>query len=268
MSTDDLYKNPETGILYNYGANETYPSCTISTCPIEYSVYGYRPSLAFSSTVIALYGLCMAIQLFLGIRYRKWGFMAAMLMGCTAEIIGYAGRILYYQNPWGEDGFIIQIVLITLSPVFFAAAIYVLLSQIANYIEPKSSRFAPKYFYWIFIPADIVSLILQAVGGAMSSTSNGSSTAGVDIALAGLIFQVICLVFFAICCMDYAIRSRKVWRNNPVPRRFIIFCVFLTLATVCILIRCSYRVYELSEGYSRDSEALRDQPLFNGLEGV
>ena len=28
------------------------------------------------------------------------------------------------------------------------------------------------------------------------------------------------------------------------------------------------RVYELSEGYTRESEALRDQPLFIGLEGV
>lgn len=30
----------------------------------------------------------------------------------------------------------------------------------------------------------------------------------------------------------------------------------------------SQRVFELSEGYSQDSEALRDQPLFIGLEGV
>ena len=30
----------------------------------------------------------------------------------------------------------------------------------------------------------------------------------------------------------------------------------------------SQRVFELSEGYSRTSEALRDQPLFIGLEGV
>ena len=30
----------------------------------------------------------------------------------------------------------------------------------------------------------------------------------------------------------------------------------------------SQRVYELSEGYSRNSEALRDQSLFIALEGV
>jgi hypothetical protein len=155
-----------------------------------------------------------------------------------------------------------------MSPVFFAAAIYVLLYVIARYIDPSASRINPKFFYWIFIPADIISLILQATGGAMSSTSNGSSQAGVDIALAGLIFQVITLTFFSVCVVDYMIRSRSTWKSVKVPARFVNFCVFLALATLFILIRCAYRVYELSEGYSRDSEALRDEPKFIALEGV
>ena len=32
-----------------------------------------------------------------------------MVLGCADEILGYAGRILYYQNPWNAAGFIIQI---------------------------------------------------------------------------------------------------------------------------------------------------------------
>ena len=102
----------------------------------------------------------------------------------------------------------------------------------------------------------------------MSSTSNGGSSAGVNIALAGLAFQVATLVIFSLVTGDYAFRSQKVWKSVSFPRKFYIFCGFLTAATVLILIRCCYRVYELSEGYSRDSEALRDQPLFIGLEGV
>ena len=35
--------------------------------------------------------------------------MAAMVLGCITEMIGYTGRILYNQNPWAEAGFIIQI---------------------------------------------------------------------------------------------------------------------------------------------------------------
>lgn len=112
------------------------------------------------------------------------------------------------------------------------------------------------------------SLILQATGGAMSSTSNGASQTGVDIALAGLIFQVITLTAFVTLSLDYAFRSRSVWMAKGLPRRFWNFVAFLSLATILIFIRCAYRIYELSEGYSRDSEALRDEPLFIALESV
>jgi hypothetical protein len=102
----------------------------------------------------------------------------------------------------------------------------------------------------------------------MSATSNGQSQAGVDIALAGLIFQVITLTFFVGCVLDYVVRSRGVWHNKQTfPPRFVVFVAAVALATLLIFIRCCYRVYELSEGYSRDSEALRDQTMFNALEG-
>ena len=102
----------------------------------------------------------------------------------------------------------------------------------------------------------------------MSSTSNGKNQAGVDIALAGLGFQVATLVVFIVFVADYAWRSRSVWKNAYLSTVFKVFCFFLAAATTFILIRCCYRVYELSQGYSRNSVALRDQPLFIGLESV
>ncbi|KAF2717529.1 RTA1-domain-containing protein [Polychaeton citri CBS 116435] len=260
-----LYTTP-SGQVYVFGGDGA--NCTISACPVELSVYGYRASLPFSIVVIVLYALCALFQVYFGWRYKTWGFMTAMLLGCATEILGYIGRILMWNNPWNQTGFIMQIVLITIGPVFFSAAIYVMIYQIAHYISPKSSRFAPHWFYWIFIPCDIISLILQAVGGAMSSTSDGASDAGVNIALAGLSFQVFTLVVFIVAVVDYMVLSRHVWQTMKLPLNFKIFSTFLSLATILILVRCCYRVYELSEGYSRTSEALRDQPLFIGLEGV
>ncbi|KIW84882.1 hypothetical protein Z517_00270 [Fonsecaea pedrosoi CBS 271.37] len=265
-STEPIFITPD-GTVYIGGGDDA--NCTVSVCPIDMSVYGYRPSLGASGALIALYSLCIIAQVLLGWRYRAWGFMSLMVLGCVDEIIGYVGRILYWQNPWAQPGFIIQIVLITIGPVFFCAAIYVLLAQIVKYISLSSSRFAPKYFYWIFIPCDIISLALQAAGGGLSSSSDGGSQSGVDIALAGLGFQVFTLAAFVVLAIDYAIRSRAVWMSVPLlPRRFVVFCGFLSAATILILIRCCYRVYELSGGYSRDSDALRDQTLFIVFESV
>lgn len=105
-----VYTAPD-GTIYIAGGNDA--NCTAAACPIELSVYGYRPSIPASSVLIALYAICMAIQAVLGYRYKKWGFMAAMLLGCLDEILGYVGRILYWQNPWAQAGFIMQIGMLT-----------------------------------------------------------------------------------------------------------------------------------------------------------
>ena len=110
---DDLYWQLPNGAIYLAGGSDA-SNCTISVCPVELSVYGYRPSLPFSSVLIALYSLCMVVQIVLGWRYKAWGFMAAMFFGCLDEILGYGGRIMMYQNPWGQTGFIMQIGMLVL----------------------------------------------------------------------------------------------------------------------------------------------------------
>lgn len=97
------------GRSYTTGGNDFPSNCTVSACPVETSVYGYRPTLPGSATLIALYGLCALIQVVQGWRYKSWGFMVAMLLGCVGEILGYTGRILMWQNPWGQEGFLMQI---------------------------------------------------------------------------------------------------------------------------------------------------------------
>jgi hypothetical protein len=57
---------------------------------------------------------------------------------------------------------------------------------------------------WFFIPCDIVSLIFQATGGAVSSIQAGTdNNTGVDISEAGLILQVVALVIFIGLFVDY-----------------------------------------------------------------
>lgn len=124
----DLYWQTPNGTIY-LSNGDGDANCTVAVCPVELSVYGYRPSLPFSSVLIALYGLVIGVQFVLGWRYRSWGYLSAVVLGCVDEIIGYIGRILLYNNPWDSAGFIIQIVLITIGPVFFSAAIYVMLYQ-------------------------------------------------------------------------------------------------------------------------------------------
>ena len=100
------YVSPN-GTYYVAGGKDA--NCTISACPVEDSVYGYRPSIGASGALIGLYAICMIIHIVLGWRSRTFFYMAAMVLGCIDEILGYAGRILLWQNPWTHSGFIMQI---------------------------------------------------------------------------------------------------------------------------------------------------------------
>ena len=106
MSNQPTYTSPN-GTVYIAGGKDA--NCTLSVCPVEYSVYGYRPSIEASTILIGLFSLCMVVQVYLGRRYHAWGYTSAICLGCVDEILGYVGRILLYQNPWNNAGFIMQI---------------------------------------------------------------------------------------------------------------------------------------------------------------
>lgn len=83
--------------------------CTLDTCPIDWTLYQYRPSLPANSALLAAFSLLFIIQVYLGIRWRSWGFMTGMLLGCACEVVGYAGRILLWDDPFSYDAFMMQI---------------------------------------------------------------------------------------------------------------------------------------------------------------
>jgi hypothetical protein len=140
------------------------------------------------------------------------------------------------------------------------------------YLDTKLSRIPPACYYYIFITCDVVSLSLQGTGGGMSSSSSGSSSLGADIAIAGLCSQVFSLTVFSCLAADYAFRywrghQGKMATEGRITKQFSIFVGFLTFAVICILIRCVYRIDELSKGYTTGT-LIHNQALFIALEGV
>ena len=111
-------------VIFGPGSN-----CTLEICDLDWSVYKYRPSLPANITFLVLFGLAMALHIYLGARWKSWWFMGFMIAGCLSEIIGYGGRIMMHENPFSFPAFMIQIVFVTGAPVYYTAAIYVTLSK-------------------------------------------------------------------------------------------------------------------------------------------
>lgn len=83
--------------------------CTLQTCPLAYASVDYVPNLAGNALYLALFSLFLVIQVFLGIRYRTWGYMVGLVGGLVLEIIGYVARVQMHYNPFLSNPFLMYI---------------------------------------------------------------------------------------------------------------------------------------------------------------
>jgi hypothetical protein len=122
-------------------------NCTIETCPIDSSYYFYRISLGANATFIALFSISLIgyVATYAFTR-RATAFTVAMLSGVVLEVLGYAGRLMSWQNQWSDNGFLMQIVCLTIAPAFMAGGIYLCLRRIVYAFGPENSRIAPESY--------------------------------------------------------------------------------------------------------------------------
>lgn len=193
-------------------------------------------------------------------------------------------------------------VCLTIAPAFISAAIYVSLARIIGVYTTSASRIRQRTYSLTFVAFDVVSLLLQAAGGAIT-TSNDDSTvqAGINIMIAGLASQVASLTLYLAVCVDFGWRIfRSQFRGtyyfqstgkNGTPQpvlegrkrkeRFTLtsqfarlraskmwaaFLICQGLATICIYIRSIFRVAELSGGFN--GSLANNEVTFMVLEGA
>ncbi|TVY84579.1 Sphingoid long-chain base transporter RSB1 [Lachnellula suecica] len=255
--------------------------CTLKLCSLDYAVVRYVPSFGGNLAVTSIFGAFLVAQIIFWIFYRTHSFTVAMCCGLILEIVGYCARVQMHFVLFTSGSFLLNIICLTIAPIFFMAALYVTLSRVIMHYGPHNSRVTPKQYTIFFITADVVALILQAVGGALAetaSTLDGAKT-GENVMVAGLSFQVISLTVFIALAGEFlwnVRRDRKIlqatnWakgnveRPPPDARGFKIFLGAFVLATLLILGRSIFRVAELAGGFR--SRLANNEVAFMILEG-
>lgn len=120
---------------------------TLAVCAQAPSYYEYRLTLAPYAVFIGLFGVSlMGYFATYAVKRRGLGFTIALSLGVITELIGYAGRVMSWQNQWAEEGFMIQICCLTIAPAFIAAGIYLCLRRIVHIFGPQNSRLKPEWY--------------------------------------------------------------------------------------------------------------------------
>jgi hypothetical protein len=204
-------------------SNSTFDpaDCTLATCSVkEYGQIQYIPNLAGNIAYLAIFGALTAAQIFLGVRFKTWGYLVGMICGGILEIVGYVGRLMLNNNIFDNNAFIIYLVGLTIAPAFYTASIYLCLGRIITVHSIDLSMLKPKWVTVIFVCCDFFSLVLQGAGGGIAATADDDDKSGKDLGInlmiAGLATQVASLAVFSAICSQFAWRVRKnPTRLNP-----------------------------------------------------
>lgn len=184
--------------------------CTPQTCCLDQGQIRYIPNLAGNALFAAIFGILIIPNLFFGIRYKTWSFLAWLVLGLVGEVVGYIGRLMLNDNIFSFDGFLMYLIPLTIAPAFITASIYLCLARVICVMDPNlaHTRLKPMTYTKIFVTFDIISLILQGAGGGVAATADDQkmNDMGVNIMIAGLAFQVFSLVVFIGLCGDFAWR--------------------------------------------------------------
>ncbi|KAH3900196.1 RTA1 domain-containing protein SCDLUD_003167 [Saccharomycodes ludwigii] len=169
--------------------------------PAEDSLYGGMvPNLPYNITMAVVFGILFFYHTGVGIYTKQWWFLVAFFCTCILELLGYCGRAKGYSDVIDIDMFLLQFICLTIGPVFTMGGIYYQLAKIIKiYGRRFSKKISPMMYSYIFIFSDIVSLVIQAVGGGMDGeavTNNTSTVEGTHVFVGGLAVQVASMTIF------------------------------------------------------------------------
>ncbi|RAK76918.1 RTA1 domain-containing protein [Aspergillus fijiensis CBS 313.89] len=163
-------------------------NCTSVTpaCPVSATTLGYHLHRGGNIFLLLVFAICALAQIYLGFRYRVRLYSALVFLGCAGEVIGYIGRLMLHANPWNNGGFIIQTLLLIVSPSFLAAALYLTVKTIL------------------------------AGGGLQATAANGKGSestvrVGTNIMIADIAFQAATMAVCRVLTIDY---TRKVYLHR------------------------------------------------------
>ena len=116
-------------------------------------------------------------------------------------------------------------------------------------LGPKSSPLSPKRYLLIFSTCDLISIVIQAIGGGSASAQdnkvNGDTKPGTNIMIGGILFQMASITVFGALFSYILFRARNV-RLSKGLRLTIAATAF---AVVLIYVRSVYRTLELLQGW-------------------
>ncbi|KAG7100095.1 hypothetical protein E1B28_001875 [Marasmius oreades] len=253
----------------------------------EHSAYGYRPTFWICILYVALFSTTLVIHVWQTISSRYWFLVPTVILGAVLEVLGWAGRLWSSRDLGLRDPFMMQICCLILGPTPLLAANFVIFGRLVGALGEGFSRLRPRFYTYVFLSCDIVSLVLQGIAGGFAATADPGTSQydlGTNLMVAGIGLQVAMMTIFVILVGEYTVRyindrplkryrttqnrstGTQSMRRFPLDTRRQVLLFAMGITTLLLFIRAIYRLIELSGGWQ--SQVARTQWLFNVFDAA
>ncbi|BGP68002.1 Envelope glycoprotein gp160 [Rhodotorula toruloides] len=146
-----------------------------------------------------------------------------------------------------------QICTLIIAPAFMSASLYWAGGIVVSHLDPSKSWLSGKWFKVVFMIADLISLVIQTIGGGLAGSAAGSKPKpkqlrmGSDIMLAGIIVQLAVMVFYVAYMVTWAYLARQSVKRAGGRMQLMLAALFAS--SLGIIVRGCYRTPELHEGF-------------------
>ncbi|KAK7064963.1 RTA1 like protein-domain-containing protein [Favolaschia claudopus] len=248
-----------------------------SSPPDDDSQYGYVPDESVAILFLVLFGISTALHVGQATYFRLWWLLPTAVLCGIGEVIGWSGRLWSSISPLASTPFTIQISSTIIAPTPLLAATFIIMARIVQRLGTSYSRLTPKWYTIIFLPCDIIALVVQGVGGGIASSADTLEGAnkGAKIMLGGIAFQFLVIIVFSAIALDF---TQRYLRDKPVRRdfdgiqrgaftpRLKTMLAALGFSTTVLFIRSVYRLIELNGGWN--GRIIHTEVYFNVLDGA
>jgi hypothetical protein len=228
------------------------------------SYYNFYPSFEANLAFAVLFGLTFVVHIIQMIVYKKVslasrreecpsltyfpkGFCWVVVMGAAWELASFGLRAAGAKMQQNIHFAIWGTLLLLLAPLWINAFVYMTLARLIHFLLPEQKvwKLKASAMTKIFVGLDIVSFIVQAVGGSMLS-GNGPDVdvrivqIGQQIYTTGVGVQALFIVIFTGITYTFHMRARRYMRDGTIDRTPWVNRISWTLYAVLVLIFVSF----------------------------
>ncbi|KAF2820835.1 hypothetical protein CC86DRAFT_360087 [Ophiobolus disseminans] len=239
------------------------------------ALWAYFPNFAAAIAFSVLFGILTIAHLAQAIMYWN-GFCWVILMAALWETGAYAFRALGSKNQQSSGIALVAQILVLVAPIWVNAFAYMVFARIVHFYSPtrKVWFFSPSILALIFVTLDIISFVVQLIGGGMAGpgASAESQRKGLDIYMGGIGMQEGFIVLFLGLVIKFhrdqlqAERFGRLALDKIGGWKGLIWALYGCL--MAITIRIIYRLAEFSAGLGASNPLPSNEPLLYVLEST